>query len=365
MPHRLTLAFALGIGSLTAATEIGTINGAAFRIDVPDNWNGGLVMYCHGYNARPATFAEGPANAIVRSFLDRGMAIAQSGYAAGGWAVAEAVTDTESLRRYFVTKHGKAKETWVAGHSMGGLITIALMEKYPTVYAGGLPLCGVLDGAYRFFQSAFHSAVLFDFYFPGQLPSLVDGAPGTGDTRERVKAIVKALDAEPAKAEALRRRDGFKTNEHLAVGMLGGAGALAELRSRAGGNPLDNTNYIYTGTLDDNAANAGVKRHAADPAAAAYLRAHYAPTGAVARPVLAIHTTYDPTVPPATPNGYALTVAEAGNAHLFLQQFVQRDGHCAINAAETAKGFDELRRWALEGIRPAPGDRTQTPPPAP
>ena len=31
-------------------TEIGEINGAKFRIDIPDNWNGGLVMYCHGYS---------------------------------------------------------------------------------------------------------------------------------------------------------------------------------------------------------------------------------------------------------------------------------------------------------------------------
>ena len=30
--------------------ELGEINGAKFRIDIPPNWNGGLVMYCHGYS---------------------------------------------------------------------------------------------------------------------------------------------------------------------------------------------------------------------------------------------------------------------------------------------------------------------------
>ena len=35
-------------------TEIGEINGAKFRIDLPEKWNGGLVVYCHGYSDKPA-----------------------------------------------------------------------------------------------------------------------------------------------------------------------------------------------------------------------------------------------------------------------------------------------------------------------
>src|SRR5580700_11177114 len=46
------------LSSAAPKVEIGTINGAAFRIDVPENWNGGLVVYCHGYNATPVTFAD-------------------------------------------------------------------------------------------------------------------------------------------------------------------------------------------------------------------------------------------------------------------------------------------------------------------
>jgi len=361
VPVRLLAAWLWGWLAASAATELGEINGAAFRIDVPDNWNGGLVLYCHGYSARPATYKEGPPSPMAKTFLDRGFAVAQSGYAAGGWAVAEALTDTESLRRYFVTKYGPPKETWVTGHSMGGLITVAILEKYPTIYSGGLPLCGVLDGAYRFFQSVFASAVLFDYYFPGLLPSLVEGKPA-GDARARVKAMVTALEAEPAKAEVLRRRDGFKTNEHLATAISGAVGALAELRERAGGNPFDNQSLIYTGTLDDHAVNQNIRRYAADPAATAYVRAYYSPTGQITKPVLALHTIYDPTVPPAVANGYVTKVAEAGNAHLLLQQFVRRDGHCQISAPEIGQAFDELRAWVRDGQRPEAGDRTQSTP---
>lgn len=35
-----------------ARTEVGVIESAPYRIDVPATWNGGLVLYCHGYGAR-------------------------------------------------------------------------------------------------------------------------------------------------------------------------------------------------------------------------------------------------------------------------------------------------------------------------
>src|SRR5579884_2441971 len=101
-------------------TEIGEINGAQFRIDIPENWNGGLVIYCHGYSPVAVTYKEGKLAPAWSIFTDQGYALAQSGYAAGGWAVEEAVTDIEGLRRYFVTKYGKPKETYITGHSMGG-----------------------------------------------------------------------------------------------------------------------------------------------------------------------------------------------------------------------------------------------------
>src|SRR5258707_10260058 len=92
-------------------TELGEINGAKFRIDVPEKWNGGLVVYCHGYSPVPGIYKEGKLPPVFAVFTDQGYALAQSGYAAGGWAIQEAVTDIESLRRYFTNKYGKPKET--------------------------------------------------------------------------------------------------------------------------------------------------------------------------------------------------------------------------------------------------------------
>ncbi len=358
----VTLALAAAtVQSAEVRTEIGEINGAAFRIDLPENWNGGLVMYCHGYAAQPGKFKPGPPNALAQIFLDRGYAIAQSGYATGGWAIAEAVVDTEGLRRYFETKHGKAKETWVTGHSMGGFLTMLLMERYPAAYHGGLPLCGPLDGPLSFIgRGAFDARVLFDFHFPGLLSS-PDKVTETRDRRQLTAEVRNALDAAPAKAEALRRREGVRTNEDLADTIVFITFLLQELQARAGGNPFDNRSVIYTNTGDDNAVNAGVKRFAADPKALAYLRANYTPTGRLLSPMLAIHTTYDPLVPATVPNRYQSLAEAAGSGDLFLQQFVRRDGHCQINPQETGRGFDELRAWVKTGQRPTPGDRTIAP----
>ena len=41
----------LAVAAVAQETKVenGTINGAAFRIEMPATWNKGLVMYCHGY----------------------------------------------------------------------------------------------------------------------------------------------------------------------------------------------------------------------------------------------------------------------------------------------------------------------------
>ncbi len=358
-----TLAALFAFAALASSApnvEIGVINGAAFRIDVPENWNGGLVVYCHGYNASPVKYGEGAPNPISKVFTDLGYAVAQSGYAAGGWAVQEAVVDTESLRRYFIAKYGAPKETYVTGHSMGGFLTMMLMEQYPQVYDAALPMCGPL-AASESFQSrgAFDALVLFSYYFPGILPDPTkipkDFVSGTGDKALNAK-ITEALESSPEKAASLRHQNNLKSHKDLAGTLTFLVYLVKEINERSGGNPFDNRNVIYSGTLDDNTLNSTISRYAADPKAVAYLRANYTPTGKIAKPMLAIHTSYDPLVPVTIPNTYSTLVELAGTQSLFVQQFVKHDGHCAILPGEVSKGFAELREWKNNGVRPAGGE---------
>lgn len=348
---------ALSLCTAFAAIELGDINGAKFRIDMPANWNGGLVMYCHGYNPKPGVFDE-KSNPLANVFLDQGYAVAQSGYAAGGWAIQEAAVDTESLRRYFVKKYGKPKETYITGHSMGGFLTMNLIEQNPSVYDAAMPMCGPLAPPMQFIaRGAFDSRVLFDYYFPGALPGPLGIAADFQNSPDLAKKIEAMLDAAPEKAAVLKRQQGTKSNKDLAGVLTFLTYMIKEMQERAGGNPFDNRNIIYSNTDDDNTVNAGVKRYTADPKAVEYLRTFYTPTGKIARPVLAIHTSYDPLVPVSVPNIYQTLVDGAGTSNLFVQQYVKHDGHCRILPEEVKKGFSQLREWKSSGVRPKSGDQ--------
>jgi pimeloyl-ACP methyl ester carboxylesterase len=335
--------------------EVGEINHAKFRIDVPTNWNHGLVIYCHGYSADPVSYTQKELSKVLAVFVKQGYALAQSGYSTGGWAVEQAIPDTEALRRYFIDKYGKPKETYITGHSMGGFITMAMVEKYPETYDAGLALCGPLARASWFMQRPFDFRVVFDYYFPEALPNPAKVPVDYKMSDDLRKKIKKLLDSKKEASAAMRRLTELKNNTDLANGLVFGTYVLKDLQQRAGGNPFDNRYTIYTGTPDDNAVNDKVQRYAADPGTLDYLERYYSPTGKLARPILAIHTTYDPTVSPMIPNMYVLLTREAGKGDLFVQHYVKHDGHCNITPEETEHGFSELRQWKDKGERPVAG----------
>lgn len=332
--------------------ETGEINGAQFLIEMPATWNGTLYVYCHGYAGSPGRFsAEKPSGLAV--LTQSGAAVIQSGYASGGWAIEEAVNDTQSLVRHFIAKHGKPKQTYVLGHSMGGFLTMLLVEQYPTMYDGGLALCGPLSAALDFMtQHTFDYRVVFDYFFPNQLPP-PDAVPAnwSGGMPETVRILALLEQNEPKSAE-LRRFTGIKNNKELAGTLVFFTAILQELQKRTGGNPFSNQSTIYQGVSDDNALNDGVRRYQSNPRAAEYMHRFYTPHGRLTRPLLAIHTTYDPLIPAAVPNSYATLAARAGSGHLFLQRYVKADGHCTIPPAEIVGGLAALERWAQGGTRP-------------
>lgn len=337
-------------------TEIGDLNGAKFRIDIPANWNGGLVVYCHGYNPEPVTYKEGRLPEVFAVFTDAGYALVQSGYAAGGWAIQEAVLDTEELRRYFIHKYGQPKETYITGHSMGGFLTMMFMERFPTSYDAGLALCGPLaPTTYFISRGAFDLRVVFDYYFSGALPS-PDKVPAEykmgDDVTDRIQAL---MDSQPEKAKALLRYSGAHNTKDLASTLTFVTWMFGDLQRRSGGNPFDNHNVIYESPDNYNELNDGVKRYTADPKAAEYLRTWYTPTGKISHPMLAIHTTYDPLVPVRIPDLYPALAESNGASDLFVQQYVHHDGHCAIQPDEIAQGFSELRDWKNAGVKPHSG----------
>src|SRR5712671_2222586 len=124
----------------------GVLGSANYTISVPPDWNGGLVMFAHGYEG------EGSGTGIVRnSPLDqhltrRGYAWAASGYRAWGYRPDWFLLDLLTLRAYVINRFGPPRWTIIHGQSMGGHIAIASLELQPDIYQGALIECGVIDG---------------------------------------------------------------------------------------------------------------------------------------------------------------------------------------------------------------------------
>jgi len=348
----------LGQSSQDGATRIekGRINGAEFRIEIPAGKLKGLVMYCHGYQiaALPSGFDSNRSGALRQVFLSRGFAVAESAYARQGWAIKEAVEDTEALRRFFVQNFGEAPLTIVLGHSMGGVITMATIEKYPEIYDGALPMCGPLTPSINGLQERlFDLLATFDFHFPGVVGPLNGLARGARLDPAKVKAAVASA---PEKARRFAQRYSLASPDDLAGVLTFFYEINREIQERADGNPFDNQDTIYDGFEDDLALNRGVKRYAAEARAREYLRQHYSPTGRIADPVLTLHTIYDQLIPGRFVSQYEEIARLAGTQDLFVAKYVDRRGHCNFTPEQTGAAFDQLLKWITEKQRPEAGE---------
>jgi pimeloyl-ACP methyl ester carboxylesterase len=343
------------------SVEVGILNGAPYRIDIPNEWNHSLVVYYHGYSMQGVTFHVAEKAALRQQpFLQRHYAVIQSGYSQPGWALQQAYPETEALRRYFVKSYGPPHETFVAGESMGGALVAATLELNPRPYAGGLDLCGAVGPTFESFEHRFALRAAFDFYFPGVMPTLVPTPQDYDVTAAVREKIQDALRKNPEAAASMRALMGLHTDAAVADDIAYFTFVVADMQRRARGNPFDNRNYLYAGSnpassAGDYALNDGVRRYAADEPSRQYLYSHYTPTGRLTKPMLALHTLYDLRVPPGSLALYGHIVTLAGFSRNLVQQYVKREGHCNITGDEEGMAFDELTDWTLHGIRPLPG----------
>ena len=161
-----TLVFSAGPANVLASGHARTLtgtfhDGATYMIQVPANWNGTLVLYSHGYvtpgSANPATDVGDPLTG--QWLLTNGYALAGSSYATTGWAVQQAIPDQLSTLNTFDRRVGTPLQTIAWGHSLGGMITAALLQLDPSRFTAALPMCGVLGGGVGTWNVALDSAL--------------------------------------------------------------------------------------------------------------------------------------------------------------------------------------------------------------
>lgn len=331
-----------------ARTRSGELQGAPWRLDVPANWNGDLVMLAHGYEpvGVPRTVPMA-VNDSTAPLLAAGYAVAQSAYASQGWAVADAITDTERLRQQAVGELKHVRHTWMLGFSMGGAVTIGSLERFPQHYAGGVSLCGANLSGEQIATDLLTTLVAFDYFFPK-----ADGLPPTGlvsreaatlPQGELYQGIANALQHDPSHAAVLARRLQVSADA-LAATISLHALVLHELATRSGGMPVGNIGVVYSGFGDDAAFNAGVQRIDAVPAAQAHVRDTLGMTGALKRPLVIQFNHNDPTIVPHMQAVYPQMAARAGARPVPRVLPPVGEGHCGFSEAQVVDALKAIQR---------------------
>src|SRR5215211_6961181 len=156
------------VSSASAAQQVGPIDvsgqidGAPYRIVVPANWNGTLLLYAHGYRDKADHPGEvdnrnadiAPSAALVPVLLAQGFALSGSAYKDNGWAVEEGVQDLKNLTTYFRDTYAQPDRTILWTFSMGTVIGFKSMEQFGGIYDGALCGCAVGAGATQSWDAA-------------------------------------------------------------------------------------------------------------------------------------------------------------------------------------------------------------------
>ncbi len=351
MKNIVIIGLCLMFHSLISFTQIideGTINGADYKIIIPENWNSGLVMYAHGYEEIGEEFdeEEEEKDEFPNIFTNRGFAYAASAYKKQGLVVKDGVEDTEALRSYFEMKYGKPELCIITGHSMGGMISIATIENYPAEYNGALPLCGWLAPVYSLYKRSLDMLVTYDYLFGENNGDIV-----TGEYIEP-EEMQKSLDKYPKMKSLFAEH--FRLREKDVAEVLGfGQFVLKESTDWLGGLPVGNEKTIYDGFgFADTCLNKNILRYSANPSAEEYAIEYYSPNGKIQDPVISLHTNYDEILPVSNYNYYEQATIINHTSHLYVQKYVIRDGHCLFEDEEVANAFDQLLTWIMEGKYP-------------
>ena len=400
----LASASALGAGGTRQLT--GTLpDGAAYKIEVPANWNGTLFLYSHGYitpgSPNPAQDVGGARTGGW--LLDHGYALAGSSYATTGWAIQQALPDQIGTLDVFDSLVGHPSTTIAWGHSLGGIITAGLIQRYPERFDAALPMCGVLSGGVATWNTTLDSAFAFKTLLApsvavtaiadpsGNLRTAEIAAAAAQQTAQgRARLALSAalgdtpgwftpLSPEPAATDfAAQEANQFQWDTQ--VGFPFAFALRAELEARAGGTPSWNTGVNYTRDLARSADAREVRalyraagldlgadlrmlndatRVSADPAAVRYLADNITFDGRLDMPVLTMHTTGDGLVVAENEQAYRSVVDRAGDRRLLRQVFVHRAGHCTFTPAETITAARDLLsrlrtgRWGHDATDPA------------
>ena len=356
----------LGAARAGAQTVLtGEAGHAFYRIAVPDNWNGQLVIWNHGITlTAPGPVTDlGPLASVQ---LAEGYAVAASSYRQTGWALFKGPEDVRTLYEVFVNRFGEPAAVIMTGGSLGGLVSAAAIEQGVVgSVAGSLSLCGAVAGS-RTIDMILDIRLVYDALcssVPGAfIPGSAEGLPaGSTLTPTAVGAAVNAcfgvLTPPALQTPAqLARLASFMSITRVPLNfVLSDMGYATfglsdlvhdhgKLKGRIGAG---NATVSYGNPVVD----ATITRVVPHPGAANRLQENYTPTGAVGgTKIVALYTDKDGLVVVEGASAYASVVPAANLTTAVAVEAVP--SHCGFSNAEVLASWESLRGWVAGAPKP-------------
>jgi hypothetical protein len=345
-------------------------SGALFKLCVdPAKWNRDLVVFIPGYHdpaSEPTLPQDLSPTAASLLFGRLGYGYATTSFRATGliepdtWIGGDLLELVDTAKAVLTATTGRTtRYVYQTGGSQGGLGTVMAVERYPNIFSGGLAGCGPIGDYRRQIEYVADFRVVFDQLFartiaawPVWQQDLGAGDPGYIDPSAwgTAEASAGAAVDDPTNAPLIQQvlnvthaptdaADPASVKQ-TTLGILwysfrGTNDAIA----KNGGMPFDNMERRYSGSNDDAALNAGVKRFrlTADPARLATLQT----SARLRRPLVTIHTTGDPIVPIWHEALYRRRL-DLRSRLLNTAFTIDRYGHCNFTDAEVLAAFAVL-----------------------
>ncbi|MDH3521052.1 MAG: hypothetical protein OEM49_11405 [Myxococcales bacterium] len=358
-------------GMARSVTELtGFSGGAFFRIVVPDEtdpvpWNGNLVLWNHGFSLSPIGPVSdlGPLAALQ---LSQGYAVAASSYKQTGWAVFQTNNDLRAMVDVFRANFGEPAEIIVTGASLGGIVTVAAVEKGDLGnVTGAMTLCGAVGGS-RNWDGGTDVRLTYDALcadVPGAfLPGGAEGLPadfdliqlrlvlavnacfgvpfGTSDPQQALVRFGRYLNSTQLPPSFVLTDMGFATS-----GLQNLVHGRGKLNGKVG---VTNVGVTYR----DPGIDATIERVTPNPGAANRLARNYTPSGAVGDvKIVSLHTDKDGLVIVENESEFA-SVVPASNLTTAIA-IESGPSHCGFTQGEVVASWESLRGWVGGGSQPS------------
>jgi hypothetical protein len=360
----------VGVAHANTVYEGETDGGALIKIEVPDAWNGGLVIYNHGFDLtaiEPRPPSLGPLATLQ---LSQGYAVAASSYRQNAWALYKTKNDLLNLVDVFKEQFAEPSEIYVHGFSLGGIVTAQAIEANLGNVVGAYPACGAMAGS-RSWDGAIDARLIFDAIcadVPGAfIPGGGTGLPERFTESDFTEAdLGLALQAcfgiftpsafrEPAQASRLQRfLDVTQLPESFVVTDMGFAvfglsDLIYDKKKLNGKQGMGNIGVTYK----DADLNAEIERVATHPGGKNRHVKNFTPSGNVRDvKIISTHTSGDGLVIVEQQQPYRDSVP-AENLTVAVVNEQPAETHCGFSSAELIAGWESLRAWVATDVQPS------------